>query len=49
LEKQLAVAISQGKLPTMLPSHQFASNRDAEEQLQHFYEEYKKSLKHLYE
>jgi hypothetical protein len=33
----------------MLPSHQFVGNVSAEEQLERFYEAYRKSLGHLYE
>jgi uncharacterized phosphosugar-binding protein len=35
--------------PILLPSHQFVGNESAEEQLEKFYEGYRKSLKHLYE
>jgi hypothetical protein len=35
--------------PVILPSHQFVGNESAEEQLDKFYEGYRKSLKHLYE
>jgi len=35
--------------PELLPSHQFVGNVSAEEQLDRFYEGYRKSLKHLYE
>jgi len=41
--------LSQGKTPVMLPSHQFVDKRDAEEQLENFYEQYRLSMKHLYE
>ena len=41
--------LNQDKSPTMLPSHQFVGNRTAEDQLEHFYEQYRQSLKHLYE
>jgi uncharacterized phosphosugar-binding protein len=33
----------------LLPSHQFVGNADAQEQLECFYEAYRKSLSHLYE
>jgi uncharacterized phosphosugar-binding protein len=35
--------------PVMLPSHQFTANESAEEQLDKFYESYRRSLRHLYE
>jgi uncharacterized phosphosugar-binding protein len=35
--------------PVVLPSHQFIGNESAEEQLDAFYEAYRKSLRHLYE
>jgi uncharacterized phosphosugar-binding protein len=38
-----------GKKPVLLPSHQFVGNASAEEQLERFYEAYRKSLAHLYE
>ncbi len=41
--------LARGKKPIMLPSHQFVGNTSAEEQLEAFYEGYRKSLKHLYE
>jgi uncharacterized phosphosugar-binding protein len=41
--------LDQGKSPTMLPSHQFVGNSTAEEQLEHFYEQYRLSMKHLFE
>ncbi|MGD0733433.1 MAG: sugar isomerase domain-containing protein [Terracidiphilus sp.] len=44
-----AMLVSQGKSPAMLPSHQFVSNRDSERQLENFYEQYRRSMKHLYE
>jgi uncharacterized phosphosugar-binding protein len=40
--------IESGHKPVMLPSHQFAQNA-AEDQLESFYEAYRKSLHHLYE
>jgi hypothetical protein len=33
----------------LLPSHQFVGNQSAADQLERFYEAYRKSLKHLYE
>ena len=41
--------VAKGKPPTLLPSHQFVGNTSAQEQLERFYEAYRKSLKHLYE
>jgi uncharacterized phosphosugar-binding protein len=41
--------LQRGVKPVMLPSHQFVGNADAAKQLEVFYEEYRKSLKHLYE
>ncbi len=41
--------VERGLNPVMLPSHQFVSNMDAEEQLERFYEAYRRSLRHLYE
>jgi uncharacterized phosphosugar-binding protein len=41
--------IAAGHKPVVLPSHQFVGNRSAEEQLERFYEAYRKSLAHLYE
>jgi uncharacterized phosphosugar-binding protein len=35
--------------PVLLPSHQFVGNQSAEDQLEEFYEAYRKSLRHLYE
>lgn len=35
--------------PVLLPSHQFVGNQSAHEQLERFYEAYRKSLRHLYE
>lgn len=37
-----------GHKPVLLPSHQFVGNTSAEQQLERFYEEYRKSLAHLY-
>lgn len=41
--------LARGYKPEMLPSHQFIGNTSAAEQLERFYEGYRKSLKHLYE
>jgi uncharacterized phosphosugar-binding protein len=41
--------LARGFQPTLLPSHQFIGNASAEEQLERFYEAYRKSLRHLYE
>lgn len=43
-ERLLAMGIT----PEILPSHQFVGNMPAEEQLERFYEAYRKSLAHLY-
>lgn len=37
-----------GKPPVLLPSHQFVGNTKAEDQLEKFYEAYRKSVSHLY-
>lgn len=37
-----------GRPPVLLPSHQFVGNAGAQEQLERFYEAYRKSLAHLY-
>lgn len=41
--------MAKGHKPTLLPSHQFVGNTSAQEQLERFYEAYRKSLRHLYE
>jgi uncharacterized phosphosugar-binding protein len=41
--------LERGHKPVLLPSHQFVGNQSAEEQLEHFYEAYRKSLRHLHE
>jgi uncharacterized phosphosugar-binding protein len=41
--------LARGVKPVLLPSHQFVGNISAAEQLERFYEEYRKSLAHLYE
>lgn len=40
--------LKRGHKPTMLPSHQFVGNTSAQEQLDRFYDEYRRSLGHLY-
>jgi len=40
--------IQRGVEPILLPSHQFPGNINAEEQLERFYEAYRRSLAHLY-
>ena len=40
--------VEKGKPPVLLPSHQFVGNASAQEQLERFYEAYRKSLAHLY-
>ena len=41
--------LARGVKPVLLPSHQFVGNTSAAEQLERFYEAYRKSLRHLYE
>ena len=41
--------LERGIKPVLLPSHQFVGNTSAAEQLERFYESYRKSLAHLYE
>jgi uncharacterized phosphosugar-binding protein len=41
--------LRRGTTPTLLPSHQFVGNSSSEEQLEAFYEAYRKSLAHLFE
>ena len=41
--------VARGLKPVLLPSHQFTGNTEASEQLERFYEAYRKSLRHLYE
>lgn len=41
--------MERGVKPVLLPSHQFVGNVSAAEALETFYEEYRKSLRHLYE
>ncbi len=40
--------LAKGICPEVLPSHQFVGNTSAEEQLDRFYEAYRKSLAHMY-
>ena len=40
--------LRRGKPPTLLPSHQFVGNSSSGEQLEAFYEAYRKSLAHLF-
>ncbi len=40
--------LARGVKPVLLPSHQFVGNQSAAEQLDRFYEAYRKSLAHLY-
>lgn len=41
--------LARGVKPVLLPSHQFVGNASAAEQLERFYEAYRKSLAHLYQ
>ena len=41
--------VARGVKPELLPSHQFVGHRGAAEQLERFYESYRRSLRHLYE
>ena len=41
--------LRRGIVPTLLPSHQYVGNSKAYEQLEAFYEGYRKSLAHLFE
>lgn len=41
--------LARGCKPELLPSHQFVGNADAVDQLDRFYEAYRRSLRHLYE
>ncbi len=41
--------LDRGVKPVLLPSHQFVGNTSAAEQLERFYEAYRRSLAHLYE
>jgi hypothetical protein len=40
--------LKRGHKPVLLPSHQFVGNTSAAEQLERFYEAYRRSLAHLY-
>ena len=53
LMNMLRVAVAEkllqrGHTPVLLPSHQFIGDTTAEEQLEQFYEAYRKSLAHLF-
>jgi uncharacterized phosphosugar-binding protein len=41
--------LERGVKPVLLPSHQFVGNTDAAQQLERFYEAYRRSLAHLYQ
>lgn len=41
--------VQRGIQPVLLPSHQLVDNLSADEQLERFYEAYRRSLRHLYE
>ncbi|HEY8551586.1 MAG TPA: SIS domain-containing protein [Vicinamibacterales bacterium] len=41
--------VARGHPPVLLPSHQFVGNTSADEQLERFYEAYRKSLAHLFQ
>jgi uncharacterized phosphosugar-binding protein len=41
--------VERGLKPVLLPSHQFVGNTGAGEQLERFYEAYRRSLAHLYQ
>ncbi len=41
--------VARGVKPELLPSHQFVGHVSASEQLERFYESYRRSLRHLYE
>jgi len=40
--------LKRGVKPELLPSHQFVGNTSADEQLERFYEGYRRSLAHLF-
>ena len=40
--------LARGIKPVLLPSHQYVGNQSAAEQLDRFYEAYRRSLAHLY-
>jgi hypothetical protein len=40
--------LESGHRPVLLPSHQFVGNTSAQEQLERFYDAYRRSLAHLY-
>jgi uncharacterized phosphosugar-binding protein len=41
--------VERGRRPELLPGHQYIGNASAQEQLERFYEAYRKSLAHLYQ
>ncbi|HWQ33408.1 MAG TPA: SIS domain-containing protein [Blastocatellia bacterium] len=41
--------LERGHQPVLLPSHQFVGNTSAQQQLEHFYDAYRRSLAHLYQ
>jgi hypothetical protein len=41
--------LERGVKPELLPSHQFVGDAGAAEQLERFYEAYRRSLAHLYQ
>jgi hypothetical protein len=41
--------LERGVKPELLPSHQFVGDASAAEQLERFYEAYRRSLAHLYQ
>jgi hypothetical protein len=41
--------LGRGVKPELLPSHQFVGDTGAAEQLERFYEAYRRSLAHLYQ
>jgi uncharacterized phosphosugar-binding protein len=41
--------LQRGEKPELLPSHQFVGNSSEDEQLERFYEGYRKSLAHLFQ
>jgi isopentenyl phosphate kinase len=41
--------LESGHKPVLLPSHQFVGNTSAAEQLERFYDAYRRSLAHLYQ
>lgn len=41
--------VARGHKPVLVPSHQFVGNVSAEQQLERFYDAYRRSLRHLYQ